>query len=434
MNLPDPDRTRAFLFGTAFYQNDDLLDIPAVMNNLLDLGQVLSAAEYPVVKPENCVIMPQPQMPEVGIRLESLAQEATDTLLVYYAGHGIPTSTGDLHLAIADTNPRYVHFTALDFRLVRRAMLTSTARNKILILDCCFSGRAIEAMGDPAALVAGETEIFGGYTLTSTGKNLTSVAPAGECHTAFTGALIACIRGGPPAGREFLTLQDIYTILLRGQSAKGFPRPQQSGSGSILRLALAGKRRYEAVAGDERRIRSEKYQVAMSVLARRKSLMEQKIDALRNFEREFRTRLKKYFESQILAAERGEPVDLENDISRRLRTYFFSMRTSLRDELNPSLAGEAPVPDIDIRGNGALVVDFSHLRNRVLDLEKFALEYHGKLDAGITLLLDNEEICGPNSFGRAAMGENHAHDTLALLRNRVAELDGQSHGPFLLRS
>jgi hypothetical protein len=62
----------------------------------------------------------------------------------------------------------------------------SPAANRVLILDCCFSGRAIEAMTEPNSIVAGQIDITGVYTLTSASANQPANAPAGEKYTVFT--------------------------------------------------------------------------------------------------------------------------------------------------------------------------------------------------------------------------------------------------------
>ncbi|WP_107079511.1 caspase family protein [Micromonospora sp. MH33] len=110
---------------------------------------------------------------------------ADDTVIVYYAGHGLLTSHGVLHLAVADTDPEHVTYTAVPVEWLRMALAESPAKNRILILDCCFSGHATTAMSSVSSAVTAAIEINGTYTLASAPAYSTSVAPAGNRFTAL---------------------------------------------------------------------------------------------------------------------------------------------------------------------------------------------------------------------------------------------------------
>jgi TPR repeat protein len=112
----------------------------------------------------------------------------------------------------------------------------------VLILDCCFSGRAIEAMADPVSVVSGQVEIAGTYTLTSTSANAPAYAPNGGRYTAFTAALLDLLNFGVPDGPDMLTLGVIYQQLLRTLTATGRPRPERRGTQTSDLLALARNR------------------------------------------------------------------------------------------------------------------------------------------------------------------------------------------------
>lgn len=123
----------------------------------------------------------------VGGHLTQVADQAQDLLLIYYAGHGLIVQN-ELYLALSTTSRDLVDWTAAPFSLLQRVIANSAASNRVLILDCCFSGRAIEAMADPGSVVAGQIEISGTYTLTATSANTPARAPRGAQHTTFTGA------------------------------------------------------------------------------------------------------------------------------------------------------------------------------------------------------------------------------------------------------
>lgn len=58
-------------------------------------------------------------------------------------GHGLLDRRGQLHLAVAGTHPDRLGFTALSYETLRAVCLDSDAASKMVILDSCFSGRAI---------------------------------------------------------------------------------------------------------------------------------------------------------------------------------------------------------------------------------------------------------------------------------------------------
>ncbi|MFE2943374.1 MFS transporter [Streptomyces sp. NPDC059255] len=221
---PDPDRSRIVLIGTESHPEDgELHDLPAVRANLADLEEVLAGTTTGVVPPGNCAVIFDPATSSaVGETLATIAQQATDLLLVYYSGHGLVDERGRLHLSLAHTEVSQPRWTALPFETLREELLESPAAVRVLILDCCFSGRAFEAMADGQSTVAGQIDIDGTYTLTSTSANTTSYAPLGAKHTAFTGALLAALGSPNP-----LTLDGLFDRIRRDLAVRGLPRPQR---------------------------------------------------------------------------------------------------------------------------------------------------------------------------------------------------------------
>jgi hypothetical protein len=182
-------------------------------------------------------------METIGLRLEEVAEKAEDLLLVYFAGHGLLVGpSGELHLCVATTRNKYARWTALPFSRIREVVYGSQALSRVVVLDCCFSGRAISLMGDLSAVVSGQLEIKGCYTLTSTSANMPAHAPLGERHTAFTGELLTLLVTGITDGPDLITLEDIYRHTLRSLRARGLPEPQQLGTATVDQLALTRNR------------------------------------------------------------------------------------------------------------------------------------------------------------------------------------------------
>jgi caspase domain-containing protein len=180
-------------------------------------------------------------VPFLGWHLRRLAAEASDLLLVYYAGHGlIGSDSHELYLALQGSRQDDPFYTALPFDGIRRAMRNSPARTRVLILDCCFSGRAIDdVMADSSSVLLGQLEVAGTFLLTATPANILAMAPIGARNTAFTGALLAPFRDGIPDGPELLTLDDLYRATLRIAQVTGLPKPQRRETATANQLVLA---------------------------------------------------------------------------------------------------------------------------------------------------------------------------------------------------
>jgi ATP-dependent Clp protease protease subunit len=119
----------------------------------------------------------------------------------------------------------------------------------VLILDCCFSGRAIDDfMADRESLVMGQIGVGGTYTLTSSPANEPSLAPPDAEYTAFTGELLALLRDGVPSGPAELDLQVLFQQLVHRMTERGWPVPKQCGTDNVHNLALALNRRHSRAA------------------------------------------------------------------------------------------------------------------------------------------------------------------------------------------
>ncbi|WP_067473459.1 caspase, EACC1-associated type [Nocardia amamiensis] len=180
MRLPDPARSRAVLLGTSRFADPELPDLPAVRNNLTDLAQVLTNTQATALPRGHCVVVAdESDRGIIGDALNSAAAQAGDMLLVYYAGHGLIGRGGTLYLSLPNTRSDrdMVGWTAFPFEMLRDTLADAGATNRVLILDCCFSGLAIDLMSDVTSTVAGQLEVAGTCTLASSPANRPSHAP-----------------------------------------------------------------------------------------------------------------------------------------------------------------------------------------------------------------------------------------------------------------
>ncbi|GLW91173.1 caspase, EACC1-associated type [Actinokineospora globicatena] len=234
--LPGAGESRVVLLGASDYASPELGDIAAVRGNLASLRDRLTAPGTGLLDPRHCLVegLDRPTtLAGVGTVLGRAAAEATDVLVVYYAGHGLLDDDGTLHLALSDTDQANLPYTGIPVSRIKQDLGQARARVRVLILDCCFSGRAIAAMATPAALVAGQLDLTGTYTLTSSSATSPSHAPPGARHTAFTDALLSAL-----AEPEPLTLDGIYEHVRDRLDGLGLPAPQRRATNTAGNVVL----------------------------------------------------------------------------------------------------------------------------------------------------------------------------------------------------
>lgn len=167
------------------------------------------------------------------------AHEATDVLVVYFAGHGLlmgPDSS--LHLATTRSDAERP-WSALPFAYLARVIKESGAATKILLLDCCYSGRAaMDVMGEEDSSIADELAVDGIYVMTAASKTKRAKAPIGQEYTAFTGLLIQVMQEGIEDADELLSMGDLYGEVLRRTRKTNWPLPQQYNHNNAVMLAL----------------------------------------------------------------------------------------------------------------------------------------------------------------------------------------------------
>lgn len=237
--LPDPATTRAVLIGTSRYAH--LEQIPAVADNLSALAAALSAPHSWGLAPEHCTVIADPATAvEVLDAVRTAAEEATDTLLVYFAGHGlVEPRRGELFLGLTGSVP-HRSYTGLPYGTLRDVVLEGRSGRQVMLLDCCFSGRVLGSMNAPGTdAMIDQVEVEGTYLLASVPDTSFALAPPGEPHTAFTGELLRLLRDGAPGGPELLDLDTVYAQVYTALRAKGRPLPQKRDRNTAGGLALA---------------------------------------------------------------------------------------------------------------------------------------------------------------------------------------------------
>nr|WP_051740135.1 caspase family protein [Kitasatospora sp. MBT66] len=262
MRLPDPLRSRIVLVGASTYTDPDLPDLPAVRRTVADLATLFTDPDHGVVPEEHCtVLLDDADLGRVGRQLREAARAAEDLLLVYFTGHGLVGGRRhDLYLALPDSEYGDPDFTSIEYDKLRGTVLNSRATTKIIVLDCCFSGRAVTGTMAGGTGTINQLEVSGTYVLTSAQRDQVSLSPPGEDHTAFSGRLIRLLREGIAGGPEYLTIDDLYQRLVSLMVAEGLPVPLNSTTESANLIALGHNRIYAdnvAPALRERQVAAE---------------------------------------------------------------------------------------------------------------------------------------------------------------------------------
>ncbi|SOE74810.1 ABC-type branched-chain amino acid transport system, substrate-binding protein [Streptomyces sp. OV198] len=248
--LSNPARSRALLIGAHSFTDPDLEPLPAVARNLDRLAELLRDPSVWGLDAGHLSVLAEPDRDQALGEAGRLADEAEDTLLVYYAGHGfVHDLSNELYLALPRTDPRRL-YTALRYQDIRELLLGPQvrARRKVVILDCCWSGLALHGAMSATGL-GGLSDIGGTFVLTATSETRTALAPPGETYTAFTGELIGALEKGVPEAPPLLTMTTLYRHLYDALVAKGRPTPQQRNGNTAGAIAVARNRHRPPVPG-----------------------------------------------------------------------------------------------------------------------------------------------------------------------------------------
>ncbi|WP_267241867.1 caspase, EACC1-associated type [Streptomyces sp. PR69] len=237
---------RVLLAGTGAHGAQSTLPaLPSVPGTVRDLGRTL--VERCGLAPADLSILLDPPDPlALGEALMQAAVQAEDVLMFSYIGHGLVSAGNQLHLATAatDDDSRGLAFKALPYSAVRDALAACRARTIVVVLDCCFAGRAHGSLGSPAEDAMVAAQVHGGYLLASAARHEAAHAPLGARHTAFTGELIRLLHEGDPTGPPALTLDHVYRLLTRAMADRGLPRPQRQAAGLADHMVLTMNRAY----------------------------------------------------------------------------------------------------------------------------------------------------------------------------------------------
>lgn len=259
MRAVDPARSRIVLLGTPEYADSNLMNVPAVANNIADLVALFTDPRIGGFDAANCIVVPpDATASQVGKILMKAGREAEDLLLFYFSGHGLLSHRRkELFLCLSETEIDHGHvmfeFSGLPFESVRSACIASPAANHAVILDCCYSGQAIpETLGPEQKSILDLIDVAGTYTLTASPWDSAAWYFPGKRHTAFTEQLLTLLSEGIPGAGSVLTLNDIYGHLHSRCVADGLPIPQCCETETAGLLGLVHNRAWSVASTQQR--------------------------------------------------------------------------------------------------------------------------------------------------------------------------------------
>jgi putative transcriptional regulator len=241
MDVANPASSRAVLIGSSAY--DDMTPLPSVRANLEDLRTALTDEDIWGLPPANVTtIVDATSRVAVyeALRDAARATRPDGLLLYYYAGHGL-VHAGDLVLGLPNTNPQHPDEQTLAYAKLREATRLSGTSRRVIILDCCFAGRA--GRGELSAVDAlsrlGHSDTEDACLLLAAGANRAASAPVGDRNTAFTGALLDLLGNGSELSDPVLTVATIAEEVTKHLLADGRERPELRLSNRAAAIPLA---------------------------------------------------------------------------------------------------------------------------------------------------------------------------------------------------
>ncbi|EOD64477.1 caspase family protein [Amycolatopsis vancoresmycina] len=174
--------------------------------------------------------------------------------LLYFTGHGVKDDDGSLYLAMANTRRDSLMFTALAAELVDRAMAGCPSRQKVLVLDCCYSGAFPAGKLAKAGTDVHTLERFQGRgRAVLTASDATQYSFEGDAvvgsaaRSVFTRHLVAGLRDGSADldGDGDVTVDELYSYVHERVVAE-MPRQRPKHQSDVEgRIVLARNPRWE---------------------------------------------------------------------------------------------------------------------------------------------------------------------------------------------
>ncbi|WP_083898367.1 caspase, EACC1-associated type [Nocardia vinacea] len=234
--LPDRNASAAVLTGISNYTHPTLGPLPGTSEQVQRLHDLITDSDEPVFDPATVAFLDAPSRTELLDAIARATESAVDTVLFYFAGHGLVSRRGELLLAGPETDPD-AEYTAIAFQDIRDLITASKAKRTVVVLDACYSGQATKTQG----ALDGLSYIPTSLVLTAAGPY--QAALRDDDGPLFTRTLNNILEQGIPHGPPILDIEILYQELRRQAEQTGeFPIPHLAGQTGTRPLALAPNR------------------------------------------------------------------------------------------------------------------------------------------------------------------------------------------------
>ncbi|WP_460718448.1 caspase, EACC1-associated type [Nocardia heshunensis] len=223
----------------SYTEGSALPPVSAVAASVTDIAAALT--DHCDVRPDTLTTLIDPVDPSALYgALKSAMTEATDTFVLYFVGHGLLNADNELYLAtFATDHLTDLTYKALPYSRIRDLITHCPARTVVVILDCCFAGRARGNAPRAPSEILNLAETGGAYLLAAASSTVQALAPIGDTHTAFTGALLTLLTNGDPGLPPLITIEGAWRHLRRELPTHHAPAPVRSMSGRAGDVVLA---------------------------------------------------------------------------------------------------------------------------------------------------------------------------------------------------
>ena len=238
-------RRLALLIATYDYQDTGLQQLTAPAHDAEALAAVLRNRDIAGFEVTTLVNEPHHLVGEaIGDFYRDRRRD--DLALLYFTGHGLKDDDGRLYLAMTNTRRDSLLFTALSAEQIDQAMSGCMSRQKVLILDCCYSGAFPAgrlAKGDAAVHALERFQGRGRTVLTASDATQYSFEgnqPRGQAaQSVFTRHLVAGLRDGSADldGDGDITLDELYSYVhdrVVDEMPQQRPKKQDNVEGRIV--------------------------------------------------------------------------------------------------------------------------------------------------------------------------------------------------------
>lgn len=214
-------RRLALLIATYAYEDAELSRLVTPAHDTEALGEVLRDTEIAGFDVTTLINEPHHR---VGQAIADLYRDRRrdDLTLLYFTGHGLKDDEGRLYLTTSNTRRDSLLFTSLPAEQIDQAMSSCMSRQKVLILDCCYSGAF------PAKLShKGSTDVHALDRFRGSGRTVLTASDATQYsyererdgaaapRSVFTHHLVAGLREGAADldGDGDITLDELYSYV-----------------------------------------------------------------------------------------------------------------------------------------------------------------------------------------------------------------------------